>query len=57
VMRCPESGYRYKETSSGALKCLDLDEEAPLPAELSKGTKSYRDLKGETEYEGTATRS
>lgn len=57
VLRCPESGYRYKETDSGTLKCLDLDEEAPLPAELSKGTKSYRDLKGEAEYEGTATRS
>jgi UDP-2-acetamido-3-amino-2,3-dideoxy-glucuronate N-acetyltransferase len=57
VMRCPESGYRYRETDSGTLKCLDLDEEAPLPAELSKGTKSYRDLKGEAEYEGTATRS
>ncbi len=57
VMRCPETGYRYKKTELGTLKCLDLDEEAPLPAELSKGTKSYRDLKGEAEYEGTATRS
>jgi UDP-2-acetamido-3-amino-2,3-dideoxy-glucuronate N-acetyltransferase len=57
VMRCPESGYRYQETGSGILKCLDLDEEAPLPAELSKGIKSYKDLKGEAEYEGTATRS
>jgi UDP-2-acetamido-3-amino-2,3-dideoxy-glucuronate N-acetyltransferase len=57
VMRCPESGYRYKEIDRGVLRCLDLDEEAPLPAELSKGTKSYRDLKGEAEYEGTATRS
>ncbi len=57
VMRCPETSYRYKKTELGTLKCLDLDEEAPLPAELSKGTKSYRDLKGEAEYEGTATRS
>jgi UDP-2-acetamido-3-amino-2,3-dideoxy-glucuronate N-acetyltransferase len=57
VMRCPESGYRYKETDPGVLRCLDLDEEAPLPAELSEGTKSYRELKGEMEYEGTATRS
>jgi UDP-2-acetamido-3-amino-2,3-dideoxy-glucuronate N-acetyltransferase len=45
VMRCPESGYRYAETVPGVLRCLDLDEEAPLPAELSKGLKSYRQLK------------
>ncbi len=57
VMRCLESGYRYKETRPGVLRCLDLDEEAPLPAELSEGTKSYRELKGETEYESTAARS
>jgi UDP-2-acetamido-3-amino-2,3-dideoxy-glucuronate N-acetyltransferase len=57
VMRCPESGYRYKEIERGVLKCLDLDEEAPLPADLSKGTKSYKDLKGDAEYESTATRS
>ena len=47
VMRCPESGYRYKEADSSVLRCLDLDEEAPLPTELSNGTKSYRQLKEE----------
>ena len=57
VMRCPESGYRYKEVQRGVLRCLDLDEEAPLPKEMTKGTKTYRELKGEAEYEGTATRS
>lgn len=57
VMTCPESGYRYKETEPGALRCLDLDEETPLPPELSKGTKSYRELKGEAEYESSAARS
>ncbi len=46
-MRCPESGYRYKETSHGILQCLDLDVEASLPAELSVGIKSYRELKRE----------
>ena len=56
-MKCPESGYRYKEVERGVLKCLDLNEDAPLPAELSKGTKSYKELKRENEYEGTATRS
>ena len=42
VMRCPESGYRYKETDAGVLRCLDLDEEAPLPTELRNGTRLYR---------------
>jgi UDP-2-acetamido-3-amino-2,3-dideoxy-glucuronate N-acetyltransferase len=46
-MRCPESGYSYKETDAGVLRCLDFDEEAPLPTELSNGTKSYRQLKEE----------
>jgi len=54
IMRCPESGYRYKEVTPGALRCLDLDEEAPLPAELSKGTKSYKQLKEESKYAGSA---
>jgi UDP-2-acetamido-3-amino-2,3-dideoxy-glucuronate N-acetyltransferase len=44
VMRCPESGLRYQEVG-GALRCLDLDEEAPLPAEMTKGTKTYRQFK------------
>jgi len=57
LMWCPESGYRYKETAPGVLQCLDLDEEAPLPTELSKGTKSYRQLKGEAKYEGSTARS
>jgi UDP-2-acetamido-3-amino-2,3-dideoxy-glucuronate N-acetyltransferase len=42
VMVCPESGYRYQETSPGVLRCLDLDEEAPLPADKSVGTRPYR---------------
>jgi UDP-2-acetamido-3-amino-2,3-dideoxy-glucuronate N-acetyltransferase len=48
VMRCPESGYRYKETSPGFLQCLDLNEEDPLPPALSKGTRGYREFKEET---------
>jgi UDP-2-acetamido-3-amino-2,3-dideoxy-glucuronate N-acetyltransferase len=43
-MRCPETGYRYKEVEPGVLRCLDLNEDAPLPAELSIGTKSYREF-------------
>jgi len=47
VMRCPESGHRYKEAAPGVLRCLDLDEEAPLPAELTKSTLAYKKLKKE----------
>ena len=45
VMVCPESGFRYKEVSPGVVKCLDLDEEAPLPANLASGTKAYDEFK------------
>jgi UDP-2-acetamido-3-amino-2,3-dideoxy-glucuronate N-acetyltransferase len=45
IMRCPESGFRYKEVAAGVLRCLDLDEETPLPAEMSLGTKKYDELK------------
>lgn len=31
IMICPESGWRYRVDSHGALKCLDWDEEAALP--------------------------
>ena len=57
VMICPESGYRYKEIEPGVLRCLDLDEDKPLPAELSKGTKSYRQIREETKYASTTARS
>lgn len=42
VMTCSESGYRYKEVEKGILKCLDLDEDKPLPANLAVGKTSYR---------------
>jgi UDP-2-acetamido-3-amino-2,3-dideoxy-glucuronate N-acetyltransferase len=45
IMLCPESGYRYQEAQPGVLRCLDLDEESPLPAELSTGEKSYDEFK------------
>ena len=41
---CPESKYRYKKAGY-EVKCLDLDEEKPLPDELSVGSKSYDDFK------------
>jgi len=57
VMICPESGYRYREVQPGTLRCLDLDEESTLPAQLNKGTKSYKQFKEETKYAGTTARS
>ena len=45
LMRCPESGLRYREVKPGELKCLDLDEEAPLPAEMAVGKIAYDEFK------------
>ncbi|MGB9730835.1 MULTISPECIES: acyltransferase [Calditerrivibrio] len=45
VMVCPESGLRYKELEPGVLRCLDIDEEAPLPPDLAVGKLFYDDLK------------
>jgi UDP-2-acetamido-3-amino-2,3-dideoxy-glucuronate N-acetyltransferase len=48
VMVCPESGFRYREVSPGVVRCLDLDEEKPLPPEMAVGKMLYRDLKKAT---------
>ena len=45
LMRCPESGLRYREVESGVLRCLDLDEESPLPAEMTVGKTTYDEFK------------
>jgi len=45
IMVCPESGYRYKEVEPDVVRCLDLDEEAPLPPEKASGKVSYYELK------------
>jgi UDP-2-acetamido-3-amino-2,3-dideoxy-glucuronate N-acetyltransferase len=37
IFVCVESGLRYKVNSDGALRCLDLDEDAALPTELAIG--------------------
>lgn len=44
-MTCPESGLRYREIEPGLLRCLDLDEDAPLPEELAVGKVLYDELK------------
>jgi len=41
---CPESNYRYEKVGD-VVRCLDLDEDKPLPDELSVGSKSYNDFK------------
>ena len=48
IMTCPESGLRYKEMEPGTLRCIDLDEEAPLPAEMAIGKEFYDTLKRST---------
>ena len=45
IMICPESGHRYREVEPGVIRCLDLDEEAPLPEELAAGEKTYDEFK------------
>lgn len=45
IFVCPESRLRYREVEPGVLRCLDLDEEAPLPEELAVGKIFYDELK------------
>jgi len=45
IMTCPESGYRYKEKEPGILRCLDLNEDAPLAPEHAAGEIPYRQFK------------
>jgi UDP-2-acetamido-3-amino-2,3-dideoxy-glucuronate N-acetyltransferase len=56
VMICAETGYRYQEVEPGVLRCLDLDEELPLPDELRVGNKSYRQFREDMNYESSAAR-
>jgi UDP-2-acetamido-3-amino-2,3-dideoxy-glucuronate N-acetyltransferase len=44
VMTCPESGLRYK-LEFEILRCIDLDEDLPLPQHLSIGGKTYDEFK------------
>jgi UDP-2-acetamido-3-amino-2,3-dideoxy-glucuronate N-acetyltransferase len=44
VYTCPESKLRYK-IDKGQMRCIDLKEDEPLPAELKAGTKAYDDFK------------
>ncbi len=41
---CPESAFRY-QLENNQVRCLDLDEEAPLPENLTLGEKTYDEFK------------
>ncbi len=41
---CPESGLRYR-LEEGAVRCLDVDEESPLPSDLTMGERAYDTFK------------
>ncbi len=43
-MHCPESGLTYR-LSEGAVRCVEIDEEAALPDEMRVGSRSYDSLK------------
>jgi len=45
VMKCAESGFRYKEVQAGEVVCLDLNEELSLPKELARGARTYDEFK------------
>jgi len=49
VMVCPESGLRYKIIDENTLRCLDLDENDPLPDDMRIGNVGYREVKDEKE--------
>lgn len=54
LMTCPESGLRYQECDPGRVRCLDLEEEAPLPEDMCKGRQTYREIKA-TQLPGQTT--
>lgn len=54
VMLCPESGLRYQEIEPGVMRCLDLDENSPLPVEMGTGTRSYDEFKALGSLQGAA---
>lgn len=44
TVSCPETQLRYKLNDASELRCLDLDEDAPLPEDLANGITPYRDI-------------
>ncbi len=52
LMRCPESGFRYEEVKPGIVRCLDLDEDSPLPLGMNVGSRTYDEFKSEVSLPG-----
>tara|TARA_Y100000588_G_C14229014_1_gene914421 strand:- start:692 stop:1369 length:678 start_codon:yes stop_codon:yes gene_type:complete len=53
---CPESHYRYERVGE-KIRCLDLDEDQPLPGEFSVGTQSYDSFKVNTSVSRPPTKA
>ena len=53
VVECPESGLRYREVQPGILRCVDLDEDEPLPDGLKTGQRLYREFRPRTNEQPT----
>jgi len=49
IMQCPESGYKY-QIINNKMKCLNLDENKPLPKNLRIGETSYQKFKTEIKH-------
>jgi UDP-2-acetamido-3-amino-2,3-dideoxy-glucuronate N-acetyltransferase len=49
IMTCPESGFRFREVEPGVVRCLDLDEDAPLPSEFAEGHQAYNEFKARSQ--------
>ena len=45
TMLCPESGFKYQVEEDGIVRCLDVEEDAPLPSDKKVGQKQYREYK------------
>ncbi|MBM4312006.1 MAG: oxidoreductase [Deltaproteobacteria bacterium] len=45
IMGCPESGLRYIFKKPDIVRCIDLDEEAPLPEPMRHGERPYDSFK------------
>ena len=56
IMKCPESGLQYKVRADGKLVCVDLEEDVPLPTELSQGTKTVQGIQEMTRLAGRVGR-
>jgi UDP-2-acetamido-3-amino-2,3-dideoxy-glucuronate N-acetyltransferase len=45
LFTCPESGFRYRKLDGEQLRCIDLDEDEPLPSRMVTGARQYEFFK------------